>query len=109
LGYKLGYGDGLVIVDLSRFHIIIHREYNADCVFKYFKRVVRSLGLENTRLHDLRHTFATLAIENGTDMKTVSVSLGHSTTAFTMDKYGHVSAAMESSCADRMENLISTL
>lgn len=83
--------------------------YNADCVFKYFKRVVRSLGLENTRLHDLRHTFATLAIENGTDMKTVSVSLGHSTTAFTMDKYGHVSAAMESSCADRMENLISTL
>ena len=83
--------------------------YNADCVFKYFKRVVKGLGLENTRLHDLRHTFATLAIQNGTDIKTVSTSLGHATTAFTMDKYGHVSAAMENDCARRMENLISTL
>ena len=58
---------------------------------------------------DLRHTFATLSLQNGTDIKTVSESMGHATTAFTMDRYGHVSQTMMKNSADRMQNLIDNL
>ena len=49
------------------------------------------------------------SLQNGTDIKTVSESLGHATTAFTMDRYGHVSQAMLKNGADRMQNLIENL
>ena len=58
-------------------------------VRKHFKDIVRSIGREKTRFHDLRHTFATLSLQNGTDVKTVSQELGHATVAFTLDRYGH--------------------
>lgn len=63
-------------------------------VYKYFKEVVTQIGLPEMRFHDLRHGYATLALQNGVDVKTVSNNLGHSTTAFTMDKYGHVTETM---------------
>lgn len=54
------------------------------------------MGLPEVRFHDLRHTYATLALQNGVDVKTVSNNLGHATVAFTMDKYVHCAARMES-------------
>jgi integrase len=56
-----------------------------------FKRIVASIGIPETRFHDLRHTFAMLSLQNGDDVKTVQENLGHATTSFTLDKYGHVS------------------
>ena len=79
---------------------------NGNTVFREFKRIVRELGIEETRLHDLRHTFAMLSLENGTDVKTLSQTLGHATTAFTMDVYGHVSEKMQKDAAQRMEERI---
>ncbi len=78
-------------------------------VYENFKRIVKKLGMNDTRFHDLRHTFATLALQNGADIKTVSMSLGHATTAFTMDVYGHVSDAMMKDCAEKMTNLIANI
>ena len=78
-------------------------------VYENFKRIVKKLGMNDTRFHDLRHTFATLALQNGADIKTVSMSLGHATTAFTMDVYGHVSDAMMKDCSERMSNLIANI
>lgn len=87
----------------------IGRRYATTTVFHQFKEIVRKLGLPEVRFHDLRHTYATLSLENGSDIKTVSASMGHATTAFTMDRYGHVSQAMLQDSAKRMENLISLL
>ncbi len=42
------------------------------------------------RFHDLRHTFATMALQNGVDVKTVSSMLGHYSAGFTLDTYAHV-------------------
>ena len=50
-----------------------------------------------------------LALQNGVDVKTVSNNLGHSTTAFTMDKYGHVTETMMKDSADKMQRFIESL
>ncbi len=75
-------------------------------VYNAFKRVVKGLGLDAVRFHDLRHTFATLSLQNGDDIKTVQGALGHHTAAFTLDQYGHVTHAMQRASADRMDALI---
>ena len=62
-----------------------------------------------TRFHDLRHTYATLALQQGTDIKTVSSNLGHATVAFTLDTYGHVTEQMQKDSADRMQKYLESL
>lgn len=57
-------------------------------------------------VHDLRHTNATLLIASGVPIKTVSARLGHSSTAFTQDRYGHVLQQMEDQAAAAMEAII---
>lgn len=78
-------------------------------VWKRFKRIAVSIGSEKSRFHDLRHSFATLSIEAGSDIKTVSESLGHATTAFTMDVYGHTSERMQQEQAQKLQAHISSL
>ncbi len=74
-----------------------------------FKKVMRSIGMESTRFHDLRHSYAVAAIESGIDMKTVQENLGHHAASFTMDVYGHVSERMRLDGANRMENFIQNI
>ncbi|MFR6588742.1 MAG: tyrosine-type recombinase/integrase [Ruminococcus sp.] len=47
------------------------------------------MNAENHNYHQLRHTFATNCIQNGFDVKTLSVVLGHKTVNITMDRYVH--------------------
>lgn len=70
-----------------------------------FKRDLEAAGLPAIRLHDLRHTFATLALEQGVPMKAVQSALGHSTVAVTMDVYGHITPAMQDAVAETMDRL----
>ena len=62
-----------------------------DCARKMLKRVLQRAGLDEMRFHDLRHTFATLALQNGVDVKTLSGILGHYSAGFTLDTYAPVS------------------
>lgn len=75
-------------------------------VYDCFKRVVKKIGLPNARFHDLRHTYASMAIYNGDDIKTLQKNMGHATAAFTMDTYAHVTEKMRRDSADRMERFI---
>lgn len=56
-------------------------------------------------LHSLRHTFASLLIRNGENPKYVSAQLGHSSTSFTMDTYGHLFESTSREAMDRMQKL----
>ena len=78
-------------------------------VYHHFKDIVRGIGLGEIRFHDLRHSYAVIAIESGDDIKTVQGNLGHATASFTLDVYGHVSQKMRKQSADRMERFIQTV
>ena len=67
------------------------------------------MGLPEVRFHDLRHTYATLALQNGVDYKTISNNLGHATVAFTMDVYADVSMTMQIDSTSKMESYIASL
>ena len=78
-------------------------------VYKNAKDILRSIGMPDSRFHDLRHSYATVTLQNGDDIKTVSSNLGHATVAFTLDVYGHVSDKMKQDSADRMDRFIQGL
>lgn len=75
-------------------------------IYKRFKQIVGSLGMEHVRFHDLRHSYAVAAIECGDDIKTVQSNLGHATAAFTLNIYAHTTQKMRQQSAERMENFI---
>ena len=63
-------------------------------VYDCFKRIVKSIGMETMRFHDLRHTFAIHALTSGVDAKTLAGILGHTNASFTLDTYTHVTPDM---------------
>ena len=77
-----------------------------DCARKMLKRVLERAGLDELRFHDLRHTFATLALQNGVDVKTLSGILGHYSAGFTLDTYAHVTAQMQEDAANKMGDFL---
>ena len=82
---------------------------DATMMYKGYKRIAESIGAPESRVHDLRHTFAVLSLQNGDDIKTVQDNLGHATASFTLDVYGHVSEAMKQNSADRMQKYIESI
>ena len=78
-----------------------------DSVLHMLHRVLKRAGLPKVRFHDLRHTFATLALQNGVDVKTVSGVLGHFSAGFTLDTYAHVTTSAKREAAKTMGNILS--
>lgn len=77
-----------------------------DCFSKRFARTLASHDLPHIRLHDIRHTWATLALEAGVDVKVVSERLGHASPTITWSVYQHVTPAMATDAAERVAGLI---
>lgn len=71
-----------------------------------FERDAREAGLPLIRFHDLRHSYATVALSAGVHPKVVSERLGHSSIAVTLDNYSHVIPALEEEAATRIAALI---
>ena len=77
-----------------------------DSVLNMLHRVLDRAGLPHIRFHDLRHTFATLALQNGVDIKTVSGMLGHFSAGFTLDTYAHVTTSAQREAANTMARVL---
>ena len=84
----------------------VGRNLLTQYVNKHFRDLASSICLKGVRFHDLRHTYAVNAIRAGDDIKTIQGNLGHSTAAFTLDKYGHLTDRMKQDSASRMEGFI---
>jgi integrase len=80
---------------------------DGNAITRRFTKLCVEAGLPRIRLHDLRHTHATLALGLGIHPKIVSERLGHSTIAFTLDIYSHATPHMQSEAAVKFGELIS--
>lgn len=80
-----------------------------NTLLKAFKKVLNKAGIPERKIHDLRHTFATMSLSNGDDIKTVQENLGHATAAFTLSVYAHSTDEMKRASANRMESFIKSL
>lgn len=82
---------------------------SAPALYQRYKRIAAAIGAPQSRVHDLRHTYAVLSLQNGDNVKTVQGNLGHATAAFTLDVYGHVSEKMKNDSAARMQKYIENM
>lgn len=77
--------------------------YGPDCVGRIHQKLLKRAGIEeHVRFHDLRRTFATLALQNGVDPKTVSGMLGHYSAEFTLNVYASVTKEMQKEAAAKI-------
>ena len=76
---------------------------NPDSAYRRLKVLLKQAGLPDIRFHDLRHTFATLALQGGMDIKTLSAMLGHVSAATTLDIYTHISDDMQRQAAANID------
>jgi integrase len=102
---RLAWGEGWVDTGL-----VFCREdgtaIHPQSLSQTFERLVRRANLRPIRLHDLRHTCATLSLGSGIPTKVVSEWLGHATTAMTDDLYRHVTPAMLEDAGARLTVMI---
>jgi integrase len=80
--------------------------WNPPAITLAFSRAVRKADVRPIRLHDLRHTHASLLLAAGVNPKVVSERLGHSSVAFTLDTYAHVMPGMQPEAAELFDELI---
>jgi len=77
-----------------------------ESVSRYWRQAVKKAMLPTIRLHDLRHTHATLALQAGIHPKVVSERLGHATVAITLDTYSHAIPALQEEAAALIAGLV---
>jgi integrase len=72
---------------------------------RVWQPVVAAAGVGPLRIHDLRHTCASLAIAAGADVKVLQGMLGHASAALTLDRYGHLFPGQAQSVAERLDEM----
>jgi len=69
--------------------------FDPDSFRHTHEKILKAIGAEHIRFHDLRHTFATLSLKYGVDVKTLSGALGHYDAGFTLSTYTHATEGMK--------------
>ncbi len=80
---------------------------NPDRFSRHFDKIVAEADVPRIRLHDLRHTNATLSLKAGVHPKIVSERLGHASIAITLDLYSHVTPGISRDAAATVESMMS--
>jgi integrase len=78
---------------------------NPNAVTLAFKRIIKRAGLRDIRIHDLRHTHATLMLKADVHPKVVSERLGHANIGITLDIYSHVLPGMQEAAAEKFDSI----
>jgi integrase len=77
-----------------------------DSITHAWIKLVRKCGLEGIRLHDARHTHATIMLKQGVHPKIVQERLGHSTISTTLDTYSHVAPGLQQAAAKGFDDIL---
>jgi integrase len=87
--------------------IISHKKENyifQNSIRNIFKRILKKAKIRNMRLHDIRHTYASLLLSNGESPAYVKEQLGHSSIEITVDIYGHLLPSSNREAVNRLDN-----
>ena len=76
--------------------------YDPDAFRRTHDKILKAIGAEHVRFHDMRHLFATLSLKSGVDVKTLSGMLGHYSSGFTLDTYTHITDKMQQEAAEKV-------
>lgn len=79
-----------------------HKPIEPRTMQNRFKSVLKKCGIRSVNFHLLRHTYATVCIENGFDAKTVSELLGHTSVSITLNRYVHSSLEMKKKYVEKL-------
>jgi len=82
------------------------KPYLPNTITHAWIRLTRRCGMDGIRLHDARHTHASLMLKNGTSPKVIQERLGHASFSTTMNLYAHVSPGMQKEAADRYDEMV---
>lgn len=114
---KTEQGKRMILLPASTLNLLRNRKMNSNspwifqdprnpakpvspnAAYQKLKALLKKAELPSIRFHDLRHTFATHALQSGVDAKTLSGILGHTDASFTLDTYTHVTNDMQQSAA----------
>jgi integrase len=77
-----------------------------NLVNRYFLPALKKAGIEKIRFHDLRHTYASLLIDQGENIKYIQKQLGHSSPTVTLNVYAHLMRPVNHEAMDRLENTL---
>jgi integrase len=99
-----GYGDQDLVVAMPD-----GKPVHPKTMSYWFELEIKRLGLPRIRLHDLRHTHATLALIAGVHPRVVQERLGHANVSITLDTYSHVDLDMQAAAAARVAALVTGL
>ncbi|MED4919273.1 tyrosine-type recombinase/integrase [Geobacillus thermodenitrificans] len=75
-------------------------------LLRQFYRLIEEANVPRISFHDLRHTHATILMQQGENPKVVSERLGHSRVGITLDLYSHVSDDLQEQAAEKFENAL---
>lgn len=107
---RLNYFNSFATTTFNATGYVIHKEdgtpYNPDSITQKWERFCERNNLRKIRLHDLRHSCATLMIANGVDVKTVQHRLGHADISITMNTYAHCTPQMDKAAAEKIDTAI---
>ncbi len=78
-------------------------------LLRIFKKFLKDASLPEIRFHDLRHTAASLMLQEGIHPKIVQERLGHSRVSLTLDIYSHVLPAMQQEAAAKLDELLTPI
>jgi integrase len=92
--------DDFLFVRLDR------KPLNPNAITLAFRRIIRKAGLQHIRVHDLRHTHASLMLKAGIHPKIVSERLGHANIGITLDTYSHVLPGLQEEAAEKFDQVL---
>jgi integrase len=93
--------DDLVFSDLEGKPLLLNTVTHA------WIKLVRRIGLKGIRLHDARHTHASLMLKQGVHPKIVQERLGHASIQMTLDTYSHVAPGLQEAAAAGFDKMVS--
>ena len=79
---------------------------NPRNLLRNFKALLKDAGLHPIRFHDLRHTAASLLLNQGIPVIVVSRRMGHARASITLDVYGHLIPSMQTEAAELIDDLV---